>query len=304
MVKPEWISILCQHSHSPNTRLRFESFWVLKHLVYHIPNETRIKIVEQIDPAFLKQIICQDPGLQVAGSDISAPSGINVHVGEQSNASVENLANSENDVIDRMTDPPILHKMSLDTFISGTSPSFTQEDPSSRQVRQDDSGVLEQALDFIRNLFLPPDASQMINFIYDRVGQAEFFDILEDKLRPRTRATGQSLPVSPMIISSVLYILVHIAAASSQNSQQVVQRPELIKLIIPFFSHPNHRIRCGCVWLVINLLESKDDSCRDRALVLNSMGVTEHLQKLQTDPVTDIRDRIKVALKLMEGLLG
>ena len=54
------LKVLCEHAHSMNARLRLNSLWALKHLVYMTPNDVKMACLDQLGPGWLKQIVCND----------------------------------------------------------------------------------------------------------------------------------------------------------------------------------------------------------------------------------------------------
>ncbi|KAI9699327.1 MAG: hypothetical protein M1836_002937 [Candelina mexicana] len=192
-----------------------------------------------------------------------------------------------------------------------------------RQARKDDLAVQEQGLDFMRNLICGKDAPEMIDFLFDKLGQDRVFDILASKLRSRvvnafnrdkrhsTSSSGNEPRIihpQPEIIISVCYVLMHIAAGSAKHRQLLMSQPELLKLLLPLFSHSNRAIRVGCVWVVINLtwMDNEGDipNCRARADGLRQLGIDQKLKTLAHDPDLDVRERTKTAMHQMNEALG
>jgi len=54
------LKVLCEHAHSLNAKLRLNSLWALKHLVYMTPNDVKMACLDQLGPGWLKQIVCND----------------------------------------------------------------------------------------------------------------------------------------------------------------------------------------------------------------------------------------------------
>ena len=186
------------------------------------------------------------------------------------------------------------------------------------QARMDDLLVQEQGLDFIRNLICGHGATEMIDYIFRELGQDKLFDILASKLRPRVvdafsrdrRSTGNAVkPIPPQqeILTPVCYILVHLAASSPRHRQLLISQVELLKLVVPLFSHQNAEVRTCCTWIVINLTFTDDQSdkihCKTRAYELRKLGVYEKLEELQSDPELDVRERTHTAIHQMKELL-
>lgn len=186
------------------------------------------------------------------------------------------------------------------------------------QTRVDDLAVQKQGLDFIRNLICGQGAPDMIEYIFRELGQDKTFDMLARKLRPRVlnafnrdrRSAGSGLKhlqPHPEIIASVCYIIVHIAAGQSKHRQLLISQPELLKLLLPLFSHPHREVRVSCAWLVINLTWEDDQSdklnCKARAQELLKLGFYQKLQSLESDTELDVRERTKTAMFQMNKLL-
>ncbi|KAI9716527.1 MAG: hypothetical protein M1812_005258 [Candelaria pacifica] len=194
-----------------------------------------------------------------------------------------------------------------------------------RQARRDDMAVQEQGLDFMRNLICGKDAPEMIDFLFDKLGQDRVFEILASKLRSRVinafnrdkRHSSSSsygnepriIHPQPEIIISVCYVLVHIAGGSVKHRQLLMSQTELLKLLVPLFNHSNRTIRVSCVWVIINLTwmdnESDGLNCRARADGLRQLGIDQKLKSLAHDADLDVRERTKTALHQMnESLSG
>ena len=196
------------------------------------------------------------------------------------------------------------------------------------QARRDDLAVQEQGLDFIRNLICGEGSAEMIDYIFRELGQDKVFDLLASKLRPKTidafardrrsgvgsgssNGAGQGvkhIPPQPEIVTSVLYILVHLAASEPRHRQLLIAQSELLKLMIPLFAHPDTGIRGCCAWVIINLtwMDDQNDKlhARSRAYELRKLGVLERLEALdKPDEILDVRERAKTALHQMGELL-
>jgi len=105
----------------------------------------------------------------------------------------------------------------------------------------------------------------------------------------------------------VLYIIVHIAAGLPRHRQMLISQSELLKLVVPLFKHSHNDVRSSCIWLVINLTWTDDQSdklhCKSRAHELQKLGVCQKLAELESDPEMDIRERTKSAMLQMRELL-
>ncbi|EEP78407.1 conserved hypothetical protein [Uncinocarpus reesii 1704] len=328
IISANMIPTLCEHSHSENTKLRLESIWALKHIAYNSTNDVKMKIVEALEPTWLKRVICEDPAdpsiRRKVEEDIAGMTSNEMEVtpsyGErtdlQSLVQSYNSKDSEPQSPDlRMTDTIMPAKTSLDTFLTDSARrrklALNGDLDHTKQMRRDDIQVQEQTLDLVRNLICGNGAPEMIDFLFQEV--TDLFDILADKLRPRLLpsssrkdSASKAASVPTEILCSVTYIMIHVAAGLPRHRQLLAQHPELLKLIMPLFSHANKQVRVNCVWVVINLTFVDDqcdhNCCRERAAKLRDLGVLERLARLEEDPESDVRERTKTALHLM-GLL-
>lgn len=189
---------------------------------------------------------------------------------------------------------------------------------SSQPALTDELAIQQQGLDFIRNLICGTGASDMIEHIFRELGQDKIFELLAAKLRPRVfnafnrerRSSENGVRhVQPQtdLIVSVCYIIVHIAAGSTRQRQLLISQTELLKLIVPLFSHPSKDVRVCCLWIVINLTWIDDASdnmnCKARARELRKLGVYEKLEHLEHDADLDCRERARTAGNQMSTLL-
>ncbi|KAL8822306.1 MAG: hypothetical protein Q9191_006957 [Dirinaria sp. TL-2023a] len=317
------LKVLCSHAHSMNAKLLHNSLWALKHLVLNSPKPLKISCLDELGPGWLKQIICngtEDLRDSQPPSSMHTPNaaGMQVDLLNAVDASSTSLPSADED-------------SEGDVRMSDTEPSRTSRPtPTSRlsgslslSSTADDLAIQTQGLEFIRNLICGPDAREMIDYLFNELGQDKFFEILAAKLRTRVHnaytrrsATGSISktfpPVRPNqasidIITSVTYILVHIAAGSPRHRQQLIAQSELLKLIVPLFAHQSREVRVCCAWLVINLTWVDDQgdqgNCRTRARELAKLGVMERLKALEGDVELDVRERGRTAVHQMGMLL-
>ena len=177
--------------------------------------------------------------------------------------------------------------------------------------------VQEQGLDFIRNLICGPESTEMIDFLFHELGQEKFFDMLTNFLRPRSWVTledrnpsgldGQHLPPHPEIVVAVCFILIHLAAGLSRHRQLLFAHANLMKLLVPLFTHASIGVRVNCAWIVINLTSPEEQGdklqCKGRAQELSRLGVVEQLHRLEGDNDLDVRERARQALQQIDELL-
>lgn len=349
--------ILCEHAHSTNAKLRLNSVWALKHLVYTAPNTLKMKCLEELGPGWLKQIICNDT------EDLALSAGMrgdrDTSYGAPITMGTPNAAGEQVDLLNAIQEdgadynPGVFDDEEDDSkmvdsvgalsgahFDGKAKPTFLSPDCSrtvppdstrprvggtsevdfnaSHQARSDDLAIQEQGLDFIRNLICGSGAAEMIDYIFKELGQDKLFDMLAAKLRPRVlnafsrdrrSAENGARQIAPPteIIISVCYIIVHIAAGHPRHRQLLISQSELLKLLVPLFSHPHKEVRVCCAWVVINLTWVDDQSdnlhCKSRAHELRKLGISEKLEALKSDPETDVRERTKTAIHQMSALL-
>lgn len=112
----------------------------------------------------------------------------------------------------------------------------------------------------------------------------------------------------PELLLTTIFILVHIAAGTPRHRSMLIGEQALLRSVLPFFSHPDRRLRAACVWLVSNLtwVDNASDApaARIRALELRALGFEERLRVAAGDPDLDVRERAKTALDQCGKLLG
>lgn len=197
-----------------------------------------------------------------------------------------------------------------------------------KRAHRDDVAVQEQCLDLIRNIIVGPKSDEMIDLLFNMLGQDRLFDILASKLRPKlaypsnahahhhqehaqnhsgpsTTSTSthgaepRLIPPSTEIIVAVCSILVNIAASHPRHRNRLVAQTHLLKLLPPLFAHPSKHVRSALAWLCINLTwvddEQMQPACAARAAELRRLGFKEALQTLLQDKVLDISEKAKIA---------
>lgn len=313
------IPVLCEHAHSPNTKLRIESLWALKHVVYNTSNDIRIKILQLLGPAWIRQIISQDPVSSLARREMEEEAeqtagfamGRANSAGEQ--VDILNPVDDENDSAEdsKMTDTMPSSKMSLDMFLPDArrrrklALHGTLE--QSTQSRRDDIAVQAQMFDILRNTICGAGSNEMLDYLFREIGKDELLNAIADKLRVRTihlshrrDTSSQTLNVPTEILIAAGAVVVHIAASSPRRRQAIMEHPELLQTIVKYFSHSHRDVRANCIWTVINLIyeEDQDDrqGSRERAAKLKALGFLQQATNLLGDVDLDIRERAKVAV--------
>jgi len=295
--------------------------------------------LEELGQGWLVQLICDDTEDEALSSTRSGSGALlNTDVDDDTQ-----MDHSEDDEDSKMTDSigilgrtqalfddkPTLVGSRPTSSLGGPSPQANarlaalrdlQTNPASR-ARKDDIAVQEQGLDFIRNLIGgfnnvgTSETSEMIDFLFSALGQDQIFEILASKLRPKVvnpfnkrNSAGnietRVVPPQAEIIASVEYILVHMAASVPRHRQLVIAQTELLKLLVPQFSHPSKEVRLALCWLVINLTwvdDAQDNqSCAQRAQELKKLGFLSKLEGLEHDCELDVRERAKTAVWQMK----
>ncbi|KAJ5169025.1 uncharacterized protein N7482_004619 [Penicillium canariense] len=326
IISADIIPILCEHARSSNTKLRIESLWALKHVVYNTANDIKMKVIEALTPLWIRQIISQDQVSALARRGMEDET-------DQSSGIAMGRANSFGEQVDilnpmedsgepaedfKMNDSMPSSKMSLDMFLpdarrrrqlvwNGTLEQSTQS-------RQDDIAVQEQTFDLLRNIICGPGAAEMIDYLLKEIGQDELLDALANNLRPRTiqlphrrEPSSRSLHVPSEILSSVSALIIHIAAGLPRHRQLLVTHSDLLHSLTNYFNHSNRDVRINCVWVVINLVYEEDssdrDGCRERASQLKALGITDRLASLEDDSDLDVKERTKTAVHLLNSLV-
>lgn len=185
--------------------------------------------------------------------------------------------------------------------------AMSGEIDQSRQARQDDIAVQEQALDLVRNIMCGNGAAEIVDFFLAEIGHHEFLSILAEKMRPRPNPTRRDTaanppppPIPAEILVAVTYVLVNLAAGPPKQRDLLFTHRELLKNLMWLFEHPNRVVRVNCVWVVINLTYEDDQSDRqasyERAVKLKSLGVLDRLRSVEEDSDLDVRERTKTAL--------
>ena len=348
------LKTLCEHAHSQNAKLKLQSIWALKHLVHSASNPLKMACLRELGPSWLMQLLHinarehppfaapmngDDGATSIApGTPNAAGEQVDLlnAIDDESQASASAHGVLDGDEHEDVDDEEVNMIDSIGALSRPHSHSrITQEQDQShhtsnlgeqvesdfgvaRMIGRDDLAVLEHGLDFIRNLICGPDSAEMIDFVFDELGQDRLFETLAALLRPRpiefiTRERKMSgfgvkyvAPQSEIVVAAC-FVLVHIAAGLPRHRQVLLSQTELMKTLIPLFTHTTSEVRSCCAWVVINLtwMEDQGDKVqsRNRALELSKLGVLEQLRRLEGDPVLNVRERIKQALQQMGELL-
>ncbi|KAJ5738090.1 hypothetical protein N7493_001245 [Penicillium malachiteum] len=320
------IPTLCEHARSSNTKLRIESLWALKHVVFNTANDIKMKVVEDLSPAWIRQIISQDPVSSMAkrGLEEETENTRGITMGRVNSAGeqvdflnpMEDSNESGGDF--RMSDSTPPSKLNLDKFLPDARRRHKlvlhENLKQSTQSRQDDIAVQEQTFDLLRNLLCGNGATEMIDYLFREIGQEELLDALAENLRPRNTiqlphrrdSSNRIVSVPHEILSAVTAVIIHIAAGLTRHRQVLISHRDLLRSLASYFNHSHRDIRINCVWVVINLVYEDDhndrEECRERAARLKALGVTDRLASLKDDSDLDIKERTKIAISLLNQL--
>ncbi|KAL8968347.1 MAG: hypothetical protein Q9197_004931 [Variospora fuerteventurae] len=336
------LKTLCDHARSMDPSLRLSSVWALKHLILSAPKQLKRDCLGELGPGWLKQIICHDVDDLISASasrsdresTLGAPlamgtpnaAGEQVDLLNATDGSREGfgVVNENEEVDSEMVDSigvpsrPQLEAELWNQLQSAQGASGRRDVGTTNQSRADGLAVQKEGLDFIRNLICGNDSREMIDCLFEELGQDKVFEILTSKLRPRlTNAFNRDrrsldynirqTPPQTDIVTSVCYIVVHLAAGLPRHRQLLIAQTELLKLLLAHFAHPSHEVRSACAWIVINLTwmddQSDHSSCKERAQELNKMGWVGQLKVLELDPELDVRERVKTALHQIQCAL-
>ncbi|OAP57841.1 hypothetical protein AYL99_08579 [Fonsecaea erecta] len=296
---------LCEQAHSASARLRHESLWALKQLVLNANKKLKQEVVDELGCSWIKLLIKTDP-IDIPEGEViglverdyppitayrrfaaSADNPQDVVMGEDSEQDGENEVDGSG----------------VSDTISETAGGF-----DTKHSVDDDIQIQAQLLDLLRNLFCGDNASDLVAYVIDEMGQDDFFRIMLDRLRPRTlagptRKENYTTPPPNIIVVKVLFVLVHIAACNPKWRNVIASQHALLKQILTFCNHADRDIRSTCCWIAINLTYEDDANdragCRHRAIELQKVGFVSHLRKMETDLDLDVRERAKTALHLM-----
>ncbi|KPI35675.1 uncharacterized protein AB675_1246 [Cyphellophora attinorum] len=275
---------LCLQAHSAHARLRYESLWTLKQLAVNESKELKMKIVKELSCNFIRELICTDPN--------------DVRPGEVIGLGSTNRSGEDVDMSDvEPLDPP-------DWF--GPQNQFPQHS------LEEDYLIQEQMFDLLRNLFCGNSAADIVEYVLKQIGDREFFEALRKRLNTRrdygaTRRDNVDSPPRASLVSTVLYVVNHIAASSQTWRHAVIAETGLMKAILSLASHSEAGVRVGVCWLAINLMYEDDSSdkvfCQQRARELIRQGYRDKIIRLENDADLNVRERAKTAMYLFGALL-
>lgn len=319
------LKVLCDHARSLNAALRLNALWALKHLVHSASVDLKKTCLEELESGWLVQLICddtEDDALFSARSrgDKQVPGALD-DFDEDMDIDDPSRASSYRPLNVRLpTDSRIIR------LADARLASLREAELNPvRKARHDDLAIQEQGLGFIRNLIgsaqssssgdSTNDTAEMIDFLFNTLGQDRFFTILATKLRVkvlhafsgRRGISGSDTRVlypQAKIIEAVVYILVHMAASIPRHRQLVISQTELLKLLAGLFNSQDREVRVALCHLLNNLTWQDDvndaPACSQRAVELKKLGFLSKLESLGHDDEVDVRERAKSALWQMK----
>ncbi|KAF9878581.1 armadillo repeat protein [Colletotrichum karsti] len=327
------MKILCEHAHSLNAALRLNALWALKHFVHAVDPETKKQCLEELESGWLVQLICddtEDDALFLARSKLDKQNAGDA--GDDMDGDVEM------DQADSLSKSWLGSTMPSDDADGRRSAKLRQTEARLaalreaelnplRKARNDDLAIQEQGLDFIRNLIgatgsgssseSANETTEMIDYLFNELGQDRFFDILARKLQAKVlnptsrRAVGSGsgreariLYPQAKIIEAVVFILVHMAASIPRHRQLVIAQTDLLKLLANHFNSKDKEVRVALCHLISNLTWQDDENdmraCAQRAYELKKLGFLTKLEGLEDDCELDVRERAKSAVWQMK----
>lgn len=305
------LDVLCSHAKSENAALRLNALWALKHLVLEAETEVKRKCFEGLGVDWLLGVISRDLyGDEDGEDDEMAESedgdGDDTEGGmEDSIGDLRRLGAGRTGDEEYFDAPEERARSWARRFPPKATAVMAQlekrEGDDSLRRRKEDIALQEQGLDFLRNWISGKDRNLMIDHLFESVGKDRVFEILEDKLKPKRYVKGELVSESPPgeIVTSVVYILVHLATGTLPHKRALIQRVDLLRTLSALWNHRLPPVRSGLAWVVINLTwreEHEDlDEVHTRAKELIRLGFDKSLESMSQDSELDIRERVKTA---------
>ncbi|POS72331.1 armadillo repeat protein [Diaporthe helianthi] len=317
--------ILCEQTRSQNPALRLNALWALKNWVNGVGMDAKKECVEELSAGWLVHLIrddTEDDALyerttrfkKQAANDMDEDVEM-AQAGEEGSASGSALP-------DTSTLPPSDEQGRTPRLRQGERKIAELRDTElslTRKVRDDDLAVQEQGLQFVRNLIGPAssatdsarDHADMIDYLFNILGQDRFFELLDSKLQPKhLHPFGRRYSISreprvlypqARIVSAVVYILVHMAASVPRHRQVLISQTKLLQDLAKQFHSKDKDVRVALCHLMTNLTWRDDpddeDSSRQRAGELKNLGLLTKLETLESDDEElDVRERAKAAI--------
>ena len=299
--------------------------WALKALVEGADNERRKKALDNLEPGWLVQLIYDDTEDEALHSRLRLERGNTDAADSDDYNDDEDMDAETRDDGSRPGPSPATH-LGMQSLLRARSPRLQRAERKiavlreaelnpTRKARNDDLAIQEQGLNFIRNLIcLPGTASgmaDMVDYVFNVLGQDRLFKILASKLRVRVlhpfgrkHASGPDARVlypQAKVIESVVYILVNIAASVPRHRQLVIAQTELLRLLVGHINSRDTEVRRALCHLFRNLSEREDETdshgVEQRTMELRNLGFLAKLEELEKkDCDLDVRETAKAAV--------
>lgn len=214
------------------------------------------------------------------------------------------------------------------TMLEGFAKALSASEAYAEELKMQTAG-----LDFLRNLILDDD-NHILDVVFNEISASTLFDLLHSKLKTPSPTSSSSsmaytgaIPLGPSarapsphptctivesgavrsLTTSVLFVLVHIAAGASVHRQMLIAQRPILLAMFPLLSHSDPEIRRCVVWVIINLTytDDKDEAVntRARAQELRAMGWEERLKEVrEQDDSVDVRERAATAVEQLRGI--
>ena len=335
------LQILCEYSHSSEARLRIGALWALSNLVVEAPNSLKLQVIRGLSPGWLKQIISTSAADESVSKRLHDGTGFGMTTANSSGEQVD-ILNAMDDKSQRKkhnkaseSDANMYEGTTYVEMYGQSSKSFSDrfaivsdeyfearadERSAAIQAGRDDLAVQEQGLALVRNLLVGGSGvCEIVDYLFAELGQDKLFDIFTNLLRPASMdgfrgqvrrpgtATSKLVPPPTEIVIGVCYILVHIAASEPRHKQIILAQTDLLRLMVPLFTHPHPGIRVALVWLVINMSWKEDISDRDAAVgrvqELKKLGIISKVHEAASDQDMDVSERAKHAIASLADLM-
>lgn len=284
------LKVLCGHAHSGNAGLRLNAMWALKTLVNKLEVALKKEALEELQAGRLINLIRGDT------EDVALQSRAQLDEAME----VETTDDTHSDAQSVIAASPRVQRARRKIAALREA-----EQDNARQARMDDLAIQEQGINFIRNLIsLPSTPGEVVDWIFNELGQENLFNILASKLSPRVtnRSFARKLLTPPQakVIEAVVYVLVNIAAGAPRHRQLIVAQTDLLKKLMSHITSRDAEVRRALCHLLGNLGEREGDSDNlggdQRAQELRKLGFLSKLVELESkDNDADVREQAKSA---------
>lgn len=128
--------------------------------------------------------------------------------------------------------------------------------------------IQEQALGIIRNIACSGDLVAIVTML-ERIRVDNFIQLLNEKLKDAHSALAardnQNLDHYNQVLIQIVYIICNMSMHTTVLRNLFLQHEEVLRQLLPLFSHPLDEIRSACTWVVINLVwqDASDDYDND-----------------------------------------